>query len=155
MQKLKIKLFKINIFKYTIISFFFNALFKSLYFLTILFSLMRLCVYPKSSFFSSIWRTPFAQYFSIYAVLCLGNAFRLCCNVSCTFFSISRVTLVGTSNKNRLRIFVEEQNFARFYVVTFCLALLLVNTLFQDYNGKRWVQFEYKYWVRCEVLRKL
>jgi hypothetical protein len=74
----------------------------------------------------------------------LGNTFRLCCNISYTFFSISRFALSGTSNKNRLRELIEEQNVKRFYASLFVLTLGFssflvfenkVNILFQEYNG--------------------
>jgi hypothetical protein len=60
------------------------------------------------------------------------------------FFSISRFALSGTSNQNRIRIFIEKQNIKRFYIVAFLTALGFssflvlengVNKLFQDYVG--------------------
>jgi hypothetical protein len=123
---------------------FVNALFNIGYCLIYLFSLMNICIYPKTSFCSSIFLTEFAQYFYIYVILFLGNTFRLCCNISYIFFSISRFALSGTSNKNRLRKLIENQNIKRFYFIVFFLTLgfssfLLfenkVNKLFQDFNG--------------------
>jgi len=121
-----------------------NAVFNIGYCLIYLCSLLDICIFSKTSFCSSIYRTEFAQYFYIYVILFLGNSFRLCCNVSYVFFSISRFALSGTSSQNRVRKFIEKQNIKRFYIVTFLIALgfssfLLfensVNMLFQDYVG--------------------
>ena len=100
-----------------------NAFFNILFCLIYLFSLMNICIFPKNSFCSSIWRTEFSQYFHIYVILFLGNALRLCCNISYIFFSISRCALSGTSNENRFRIFIEKQNIKRFYIILFIVTL--------------------------------
>jgi len=121
-----------------------NALLNVLYCLIFLFSLMNICIYPKSSLCSSVSRTEFAQYFYIYVILFLGNQLRICCNVSYIFISLSRFALSATSTKNRLRRLIEKQNTTRFYAVLFILALCFssfllfenkVNRLFQEYNG--------------------
>jgi hypothetical protein len=122
---------------------YFNALFNVGFCLTYLPSLMNICIFPKTSFCSSIWRTEFAQYFYIYVILFLGNTFRLCCNISYIFFSISRVAISGTSTKSKLRKFIEKQNIKRFYIIIFILALGFslffvlenyVNKIYQDFD---------------------
>jgi hypothetical protein len=121
-----------------------NALFNVGYCLIYLLSLINICIYQKTSFCSSIFRTEFAQYFYIYVILFLGNTFRLCCNISYIFFSISRFALSGTSNKNRFRKFIEKQNIKRFYIGLFAFTLVFslfyvfenkVNILFQEFAG--------------------
>ena len=121
----------------------FNAFFNVLFCLIYLLSLMNICIFPKSSFCSSIWRTEFSQYFHIYVVLFLGNSLRLCCNISYIFFSISRFALSGTSNKSKLRKFIEKQKIKRFYFILFLVTLGFsvfialenyVNKLFQDFD---------------------
>ncbi len=120
-----------------------NTLFNVGFCLIYLSSLMNICIFKKSSFCSSIWRTEFAQYFYIYVILFLGNTFRLCCNISYIFFSVSRFALSGTSNENKLRKFIEKQNIKRFYIAIFIFALGFssflafenyVNKLFQDFD---------------------
>jgi hypothetical protein len=121
-----------------------NALFNIGYCLIYLLSLMSICIYQKTSFCSSIYRTGFAQYFYIYVIQFLGNTFRLCCNISYIFFSISRFALSGTSNKSKLRKFFVKQNIKRFYIINFILSLGFssflvfenkVNTLFEIFTG--------------------
>jgi hypothetical protein len=120
-----------------------NAIFNILFCLTFLFSLMNICIFPKNSFCSSIWRTEFSQYFHIYVNLFLGNTLRLCCNISYILFSISRFVLSGTTVKNKLRKFIEQQHIKRFYIIVFLLGmgfssfLLLehnVNKLYEEYD---------------------
>jgi hypothetical protein len=121
-----------------------NASFNIGYCLVFLFSLINICIFSKTSFCSSVYRTELAQFFYIYVILFLGNTFRLCCNISYIFFSISRFALSGTSNQSRFRKFIEKQNIKRFYIVILVLALGFslflvfensVNKLFQDYVG--------------------
>ena len=101
-NKRQLKHFKHSTYKH--ISF--NAFFNILFCLIHLLSLMNICIFPKSSFCSSAWRTEFAQYFHIYVIQFLGNSLRLCCNSSYIFFSLSRFALSGTSSENKLRKFI-------------------------------------------------
>ena len=82
-----------------------NALFNVAFCFVYLLSLMNICIFPKSSFCSSIWQTEFSQYFHIY-----GISLRLCCNIYYIFFYVSHFVLSGTSNKNKLRKFIEKRN---------------------------------------------
>ena len=133
------KNFQNSMYKHMSTNAFFNILFCLIYILT----LMNSCVTSKSSFCSSIWRTEFSQYFHIYVILFLGNALRLCCNISYIFFSVSRFALCSMSNENKLRKFFEKQNIKRFYIILIILTLGFslffvsenyVNILFQEYN---------------------
>ena len=127
------KNFKNSMYKHICI----NSLFNILFCLNYLFSLMNICIFPKNSFCSSIWRTEFSQYFRIYVVLFLGNSLRLCCNISYIFFSVSRFALSGTSNKNKLRTFIEKQKIKRFYIILFVLSLVFsVFLIFENYVNK-------------------
>jgi hypothetical protein len=121
-----------------------NSLFNIGFCLIFLCSLINICIFSKTSFCSSVWQTQLAQYFYIYVMLFMGNSFRLCCNISYIFFSISRFALSGTSNNNRLRLFIEKQNVIRFYILLFAFTTGFssfflfenkVNKLFQDYSG--------------------
>jgi len=121
-----------------------NALFNVGYCFIYMFSLLNICIYPKTSFCSSVWQTEFAQYFYIYVILFLGNTLRLCCNISYIFFALSRIALMGASNTSKLKKYFETQNIKRFYMLVslvsmgFSLFLVFenkVNTLYQDYVG--------------------
>ena len=79
---------------------------------------MNICVLPKSSFCSSVYKTSGAQYFKIYILLFLGNSLRLCCNFSYTLFSISRF-YKSTSTKSKLFPKFEKLNLKRFYFLMF------------------------------------
>jgi hypothetical protein len=120
-----------------------NALFNVGFCLIYLSSLMNICIFQKTSFCSSIWRTEFAQYFYIFVILFMGNAFRLCCNISYIFFSLSRFALSGTSNESKLRKFFEKQNIKRFYIVIVTLALgFSVFFVFENYVNKNFQEFD-------------
>ena len=121
----------------------FNALFNILFCLIYLLSLMNICIFPKNSFCSSIWRTEFSQYFHIYVVLFLGNSLRLCCNISYIFFSVSRFALSGTSNENKLRKFIEKQKINRFYLILFFVTLgFSVFRIFENYVNKLYEDYD-------------
>ena len=65
-----------------------NALFNVFYCLINLFSLMNICIFPHTSFCSSIHRESFVQYFKIYVGLFLGELFKICSNKGvCVFFT--------------------------------------------------------------------
>ena len=95
-----------------------NAFFNFLFCLLQIFSLLNICVLPKSSFCSSVYKTSGAQYFKIYILLFLGNSLRLCCNFSYTLFSISRF-YKSTSTKSKLFPKFEKLNLKRFYILMF------------------------------------
>jgi hypothetical protein len=120
-----------------------NALFNFFFCFVYLFSLINTCIFPKSSFCSSIWRSQFSQYFHIYVSLFLGNTLRLCCNISYIFLFVSRFALSCTSNENRLRKFIEKQNIKRFYIILFILALgFSVFFVFENYVNELFEEFD-------------
>ena len=102
---------------------FYNSLFNCLFCLLNIFSLMNICVFPKSSFCSSIYKTEFAQYSKIILFLFVGNSVRLCSNFSFILFSISRF-YISTSRKSSLFHLFEKLNLKRFYSIMFILCSL-------------------------------
>ena len=56
-------------------------------------SLVNICIYPRYSFCSSVYKMSSSQYFKIYVVYFMGNTVRLCANVSYICFSVSRYFL--------------------------------------------------------------
>jgi hypothetical protein len=69
---------------------FFNSCFNLCFCFLHSFSLINICIFPKSSFCSSVYKTLVAQYFKYVFELFLGNSLRLCCNFSFILFSMSR-----------------------------------------------------------------
>ena len=76
-----------------------NSVFNLILCILNIISLINVCIFPINSFCSSVFRSAFSQYYKIYFILFLGNAIRLCCNISYFTFSISRF-FVSTSNTN-------------------------------------------------------
>ena len=76
-----------------------NSIFNILYDLIKLTSLLNICVFPRSSYCSSIYKQAESQYFKIYKVF-LGNTVRLCANISYICFSVSRY-FVSTSKPSK------------------------------------------------------
>jgi hypothetical protein len=78
----------------------FNALFNIFFCFIYSFSLMNICIFPKSSFCSSVLKNESNQNMKIYLIYFLGNTFRLCCNFSYISFSSSRcISTITTSEK--------------------------------------------------------
>jgi hypothetical protein len=100
---------------------FFNSVFNFSFCLINSLSLMNVCVFPKSSFCSSVYKTNGAQYFKIVFVLFLGNSIRLCCNFSFIFFALSRLYM-STSKKPRLFLLLQSLNLKLFYLIMFGLS---------------------------------
>jgi len=81
-----------------------------------IFSLMNICIFPRTSFCSSIHEERATQYFKIYVVNFLGNAVRLGSNFSYIFFSISRFYLMNTAPSEFLKKF-QKINTKIFYSI--------------------------------------
>ena len=102
-----------------------NAVFNIIYSGIKLLSLMNICIFPRSSFCSRVYKLESSQYFKIYAIYFLGNAIRLCANFSYISFSISRYFL---STSNPSKFFQKFQNmnirayYARFVLLSMCLS---------------------------------
>ena len=110
-----------------------NAWFNIVYALIKLTSLMNICIYPRTSFCSDIYKLPMSQFFKIYVVYFLGNTMRLCCNCSYICFSVSRYFL-STSNPSRLFQHFQNLNVKLFYSIV--LAFNLGLSLFKVFQYK-------------------
>jgi hypothetical protein len=100
-----------------------NAVFNCLYCLANIFSLMNICVFPRTSYCSQIHTSYTSQYFKVYLLLFLGNALRLSTNFSYMFLSVCRF-FESTSSKNVYFKKFEKLKFKKFYSILFvtCLA---------------------------------
>ena len=112
------KNFKIPMYKHIL----FNSCFNFLFCIVYCFSLMNVCIFPKSSFCSDILKNDFTQYFKIYVICFLGNTLRICCNFSYISFSVSRA-LSSISAKNKIGSLNEKLNINKFFFITFILSL--------------------------------
>ena len=99
-----------------------NSAFNVLYSLIKLFSLINICILPRNLFCSTIYQTETSQYFKVYVIYFLGNATRLCANISYTAFSVIRYFL-STSNKSRFFTIFKSLNLRRFYSIMSLFAL--------------------------------
>ena len=111
-----------------------NCLFNTVFCLLHIFSLINVCIFPKSSFCSYIYKLDFSQNFKIYVILYLGNVFRLCCNFSYIFFSISRTISTVSLQNTKLGKFNEKLNIKKLYLVLFVFNLCL--SLFRIFEYK-------------------
>ena len=86
----------------------FSALFNIFFCFIYSFSLMNICIFPKSSFCSSVLKSESSQYLKIYLIYFLGNTFRLCSNFSYISFSASRCISTISTNETRLKKWNEK-----------------------------------------------
>jgi hypothetical protein len=112
---------------------FFNSIFNLIYCIFNGFSLINICVFPKSSFCSIYFKTNVAQYFKIVFVLFLGNSIRLCSNFSFIFLSLSRF-YVSTSSKSKIFLKFEKLNLKIFYSIMLSISSLW--SLFKLFENK-------------------
>ena len=103
-----------------------NSMFNIVFALIRLASLLNICVFPRSSYCSSIYKHAESQYFKIYLVYFFGNTVRLCGNMSYICFSASRY-FVSTSKPSKVFDAFTKLNLKRFYssVMLACLAFSL------------------------------
>ena len=99
-----------------------NAIFNIIYAVIKLVSLVNLCIFPRSSFCSEIYKRAASQYFKIYVVFFLANSVRLCSNFSYVCFSVSRYFL-STSKPSRVFSAFQKVNLNTFYCIIFCLSM--------------------------------
>ena len=99
-----------------------NSAFNIVYSLIKLTSLLNICIFPRTSFCSQVYKKPASQYFKIYVVYFVGNAIRLCMNTSYICFSVSRFYL-ATSNPSRFFKKFQTINLTRFYSLIGALSL--------------------------------
>ena len=93
-----------------------NSLFNLIYCLLKPLTLINICIFPNSSFCSSIYRLEATQYLKIYFTNFFGNSLRLCCNASYICFSLSRY-FKATSSEARFFKKFQKLNIKLFYVI--------------------------------------
>ena len=89
-----------------------------------LLSLVNICIFPQTSYCSAVYRSSASQHLKIYAINFVGNAVRLCSNMSYIAYSISRYYL-STSNPSKIFKRFKNLNVKALYSLAFlaCLAL--------------------------------
>jgi hypothetical protein len=87
---------------------FVNSFFNFVFCVITIFSLMNVCIYPRTSFCSGIHKSAFSQYYKIYILNFFGESIRMCCNFSYFTFSISRFYISTSSGSNG--IFFKKKN---------------------------------------------
>jgi hypothetical protein len=112
----------------------FNALFNICFCFIYSFSLMNICIFPRSSFCSSVLKSASSQYLKIYLIYFLGNTFRLCCNFSYISFCLSRCISTISTNESKLKKWNEKLNTKRFYSIIFILSLAF--SIFKLFENK-------------------
>ena len=93
-----------------------NSAFNIMYAVIKLCSLVNICITPRSSFCSDIYKLAGSQYFKIYVVYFVGNTVRLGANISYICFSISRYSS-STSNPSPLFRHFQKLNLKVFYSI--------------------------------------
>jgi hypothetical protein len=112
----------------------FNALFNIFFCFIYSFSLMNICIFPKSSFCSSVLKSESSQYLKIYLIYFLGNTFRLCSNFSYISFCLSRCISTISTNESKLKKWNEKLNTRIFYSIIFILSLAF--SIFKLFENK-------------------
>ncbi len=111
---------------------YFNSIFNFFICLFSLISLVNVCIFPTTSFCSSIMPSQLSQYFKIYMVFFLLNSLRLMSNISYICFSLSRLFL-STSSSTTTNKF-ERLNFRKFYLILFIVCLLFSSFKIFEYK---------------------
>ena len=86
---------------------FFSSMFNFIFCLINSLSLINVCIFPPTSFCSSVYKTTQSHYFKIIVTSFLGNTIRICCNVYYILFSLSRFSIIS-SKKFKLLDKVEK-----------------------------------------------
>jgi len=102
-----------------------NSIFNVLFCIISLLSLMNDCIFFATSYCSSIYKYESVQYYKIYGVHFLGNAIRLCCNLSYITICLSRFFLSTANESNKLAKKFENLNLKKFYFLIVFISLLL------------------------------
>ena len=110
-----------------------NSVFNTLLCIINLISLMNLCIFPKLSYCSSIYKNKLSQYLKIYLIYLLGNSVKICCNCSYIAFSVSRFYLASSNPSGLFKKF-QDLNQKKFYGITFLISLIL--SLFKVFQFK-------------------
>ena len=131
-NKDKMRNFKRPMYKHMVANAFFNLIFcivKSI-------SLVNICIYPRTSFCSTIYKKPISQYVKIYGINFFGEAIRFCCNFSYFTFSISRFsTSTSASTKWKFMKKFENMKLKYFFSIIFSVGILL--NLFKIFEFKK------------------
>ena len=101
-----------------------NSLFNLLYCFINVFALMNICIFSRTSYCSKIYKKTSVQYFKIYVIISMGNALRLCSNLSYITLSISRFYL-STSRTSFMLKKLESIKLVYFYMFLFVSCVLL------------------------------
>ena len=129
-NKKHVKSFNNKMYKHILVNALFNILFSS----TQLLALMNICIFPKTSFCSDVYKDIAVQYINIYFILFLGNSFRLTCTFSYISFSVTRFSLSTLKANNKCRIFIEKINLKRYYSIYFLVSLLFSSFLIYEHR---------------------
>ena len=129
----------------------YNSIFNCLYCLINLFSLLNLCIFPRSSFCSAVYKNQFSQYFNIYINSFLGNSVRICCNFSHIIYSISRFSIIS-STKIKLLDKIEHINSKKFNGIFFIVGSIWnIFRIFEKASNQSYtsVDQQFPYHVYC------
>jgi hypothetical protein len=103
---------------------FVNALFNLFYCMITFLRVVNVCIFDLSIFCSSVYQYSSSQYFKIIFVYFVGNALKLCINVSYVSFSLCRFMLSSTKTNKLLKMY-EKLNLVWFYLVVVVLSCLI------------------------------
>jgi hypothetical protein len=118
---------------------FFNSTFNLIFCLLNSVSLVNICVFAKSSFCSSFYKTLSAQYFKIFFSLYLGNSLRLCCNFSLIIFSLSRF-YISTSKVSKFFQKFKKLNLKLFYLFIYLFKISVAPMFLHGYESSNFYQ---------------
>ena len=123
-----------------------NSIFNLIFCFTSGFSLINICIFPKSSFCSHFFKSDFSQSYKIYSLLFIGNAIKMCSNISYFSFSMSRF-FISTSNKNSTFIKQLQNIRIKYYYSLICVLSLLFSIfrLFEYQKNEIYSIFEKKF----------
>jgi hypothetical protein len=110
-----------------------NAAFNLIFCLIKSLSLINICIFPRTSFCSSIYKYESSQYFKIIVGNFFGNAFKLCCNISYILFALSRFS-VSTSSHTGIFQLVNDMNVKKSYAVIVCISLCFSSFKLLEYK---------------------
>ena len=114
-----------------------NAVFNLIFCIVSCFSLMNVCIYPKTAFCSRIYKEALSQYFKIYVVEFFGEAVCFCCNFSFFTFSVSRF-IVSTSNSGKCRNMLKKlEKIKVFHLYGFVFGIGILLNMFKIVEYKK------------------
>jgi hypothetical protein len=109
-----------------------NSVFNIVYSAIRLSSLVNICIFPRSSFCSKVYKKVLIQNFKIYIVEFVGNAVRLCTMISYICFSVSRYYLFTSTEPSKCLKKFKKLSYKVFYAIILILSFVLsLNLIFQ------------------------